>query len=119
MCPPSTESDVDSDDGDSDDEELQEQQMQLDPLGEQVDDQEVENREVEDEEVEEKQVSAASDTKIDPDDEGKVEGADSECCVMCSLTDKEPELWVECSQRSSWVHDSCLPPHHPSFLWQR
>ena len=49
--------------------------------------------------------------------EGKDEDStDLECCVMCSLTeddDEESELWVECSQCSSWVHESCCPPNHP------
>lgn len=69
--------------------------MQLDPL-----------EESEDEEIE-----------IDScDEEGMVEDVDLECCVMCTLTeddDQEPELWVECSQCSSWVYDSCLPPNDP------
>ena len=94
LCPPATESCVYSNGG-SDDEELQKQQMQLDPL-----------EESEDEEIE-----------IDScDEEGLVEDVDLECCVMCTLTedvDQEPELWVECSQCSSWVYDSCLPPNDP------
>ena len=82
---PSTESHVYSN-GSSDDEELQEQQMQLDPL-----------EESEDEEMEDKEIDSS-------DEEGKVEDADLECCVMCTLTEdnnEEPELWVECSQCSS------------------
>ena len=94
MCPPSTESRVYSNGG-SDDEELQEQQMQLDPL--------------EESEIEDKEIDSC-------DKEGKVEDVNLECCVICTLTeddDEEPELWVECFQCSSWVHDSCLPPNHP------
>ena len=96
VCPPSTESRVYSNGG-SGGEELQEQQMQLDPL-----------EESEDEEMEDKKMDSS-------DEEGKAEDTDLECCVMCTLTedDEEPELWVGCSQCSSWVHDSCLPPNHP------
>lgn len=42
------------------------------------------------------------------------EGAEK--CIVCELgkdEDEEMEVWIECTQCSTWVHDSCLLPNYP------
>lgn len=41
------------------------------------------------------------------------EGAEK--CIMCELggEDEEVEVWIECTQCSRWVHESCILPNYP------